>query len=458
MARKLQYQLDDDSSELIARYEQFVAGNGPGYFDVEELETIVDYYLRNGKDVESSKALDLGMKLHPGNSNLQTKRAKIYLALGETQKAMRVLDSISESTDYELLLLKTEALVKSGRHKEADVVCQSIFDNEVDDIDNISIDIALIFMADMNIVKALEYLKVGDAYNDKNVDLLFELAFCYEQLLESEKAIETYNRIINIDSFLAEAWFNLGQVYFVLHDFNKALSAYEFVIAINETDSLAHLQKAHTLFQLEQYRQAVEAYIEYGNLTDENWQTLLFVGECYEKMERYDEAIVSYEKSLAEKPENYDALTGIAICLLEKELYSESLEYIQRALKVHDEAADAWVYLAEALVGLEKLDDALLAYLKAITLDPNQPDTLMSIANICMDKGEYKTALDYYLAAYDLDNTLEYIDLFLAVAFFKNNNKTAAKIHFKIAVAQNLDAQRLFFEVCPDADMMEFIL
>lgn len=458
MARKLQYQLDDDSSELIARYEQFLAGNGPGYFDVEELETIVDYYLRNGKDVESSKALDLGMKLHPGNSNLQTKRAKIYLALGETQKAMRVLDSISESTDYELLLLKTEALVKSGRHKEADAVCQSIFDNEVDDIDNISIDIALIFMADMNIVKALEYLKVGDAYNDKNVDLLFELAFCYEQLLESEKAIETYNRIINIDSFLAEAWFNLGQVYFVLHDFNKALSAYEFVIAINETDSLAHLQKAHTLFQLEQYRQAVDAYIEYGNLTDENWQTLLFVGECYEKMERYDEAIASYEKSLAEKPENYDALTGIAICLLEKELYSESLEYIQRALKVHDEAADAWVYLAEALVGLEKLDDALLAYLKSITLEPNQPDTLMSIANICMDKSEYKTALDYYLAAYDLDNTLEYIDLFLAVAFFKNKNKTAAKIHFKIAVAQNLDAQRLFFEVCPDADMMEFIL
>lgn len=458
MGRKLQYQLDDDSSELIARYEQFVAGKGPGYFDVEELETIVDYYLRNGKDVESSKALDLGMKLHPGNSNLQTKRAKIYLALGETQKAMRVLDSISESTDYELLLLKTEALMKSGRQKEAELICQTIFDNEIDDIDNISIDIALIFMADMNIAKSLEYLKIGDAYNDKNIDLLFELAFCYEQLVDSDMAIQTYNRIINIDSFLSEAWFNLGQVYFVLHDFHKALNAYDFVLAINETDSLAYLQKAHTLFQLEQFQESLDAYNEYGKLTDENWQTMLFVGECYEKMERFDDAIGYYQKSLTDKPENYDALTGIAICLLEKELYTESLEYIQRALKVHDEAADAWVYLAEALVGLENLDDALLAYLKSITLEPDQPDTLMAIANICMDKGEWKTALDYYLAAYDLDKTLEYIDLFLAVAFFKNKNKTASKIYFKKAVAQNLDAQRLFFEVCPDADMMEYIL
>lgn len=458
MGRKLQFQLDDESSELITRYELFLAGKGPGYFDVEELENIVDYFLRKGKAKESSKALDLGMRLHPGNSNLQTKRAKIYLALGETQKAIRIIDSMSESTDYELLLIKAEALTKSGRHKEAELICETIIKNEIDDIDNISIDIAFVFIADLNIAKALKFLKIGDDFNDKNIDLLFELAFCYEQLVDPDQAINTYNRIINIDSFLPEAWFNLGQVYFVQQEFQKALTAYDFVLAINENDSLACLQKAHAHFQLEQYAEALEAYSDYGKITDENWQTMLFVGECYEKMERFDDAIANYQLSLAEKQDNYDALTGIAICLLEKEQFDESLVYIQRALEQHDDASDAWVYLAEALIGLDNLDDALLAYLKSITLEPDQPDTLMAIANICMDKGEWKTALEYYLAAFELDNTLEFIDLFIAVAFYKNENFSATKIYLRKAIAQNLDAQRLFFEVCPEADKTEFSL
>jgi tetratricopeptide (TPR) repeat protein len=193
-------------------------------------------------------------------------------------------------------------------------------------------------------------------------------------------------------------------------------------------------------------------------LSGEDWQTHLFVGECYEKLELFDQAIVCYQQSLLDKADNYDALTGIAICLLEKEQFEESLVYTQRALELQEDAPDAWVYLAEALVGIERLDEALLAYLKSIALEANQPDTLMAIANICMDKGEWKMALEYYLAAYDQDNTLEYIDLFIAVAFYKNGNITASTTYLKKAIAQNLDAERLFFEVCEDAKREDFLI
>jgi tetratricopeptide (TPR) repeat protein len=457
MGRKLQYQQEDDATELIARYQLYLDGKGPGYFDVEELELIVEYFLRRGKTREGNSAIDLGLKLHPGNSTLQAKRAKIYLALGETQKALRILETLTNNSDYELLLLKAEALTKSGRQKEAELLCQQIIENEGDDIDNIALDIAFIFIADLDFERALHFLKQGDKYNNSNTDLLFELAFCYEQLIQTSEAIEVYNRIINIDSFLPEAWFNLGQVYFVLEDYAKALTAYDFVMAINENDSLACLQKAHAHFQLEQYPQAVETYLDYAKMTGENWQTRLFVAESYEKMEDFDTAIKYYQMSLEENKENYDALTGIAICLLEKEQFVESIQYSERALAINETAHDAWVYLAEALIGIDNLEEALLAYLKSISLEPNQPDTLMAIANICMDKGEWKTALEYYLAAYNMDNTLEFIDLFLAISFYKNENMSASKIYLHKAMAQNLDAERLFFEVCPDADKLSFL-
>ncbi|HRZ98648.1 MAG TPA: tetratricopeptide repeat protein, partial [Paludibacter sp.] len=384
MNRKLSFPPDDDSNDTVKRYENFLGGTASGYFDVEELETIVDYYLGKGRTKDSAKALEFGLELHPQSTALQTKRAKVYLAVGDFKKAFRILDSLTDSNDYELQLLKVEALLKLGRDKEADLLSKKIVEDENVEVDNIYLDIAYIYFGLLNFESAIKYLTKGDEFNGRNMDLLFELGFCYEQLSEKEKAIETYNRIIDIDSFMSEAWFNLGQVYFSMQDYSKALNAYEFALTINENDSLANLQKAHTHFQLGQYEKAVEGYKIYEKEAFDPWQAKLFIGECYEKLEKYEEAVAYYQLSLLENPDNYDALTGIGICFLEQEKFAESIDYINKALELNPDASDAWVYLAEGLIGINDNDNALLAYIKSITLDPEQPDTLMSVANICM--------------------------------------------------------------------------
>ncbi len=86
MGRKLSYSVDDESNDIVKRYEQFLSGKATGYFDVEELENIVEYYLRHGRTKDCTKALELGLQLHPNNNALKTKRAKIYLATGDKKK------------------------------------------------------------------------------------------------------------------------------------------------------------------------------------------------------------------------------------------------------------------------------------------------------------------------------------------------------------------------------------
>ena len=56
MGRKLSFSVDDESNDTVKRYEQFLSGTATGYFDVEELENIVEYYLRHGrtKDTRNS--------------------------------------------------------------------------------------------------------------------------------------------------------------------------------------------------------------------------------------------------------------------------------------------------------------------------------------------------------------------------------------------------------------------
>ena len=455
MSRKLSFIPEDDSSEIVKRYEACLSNNNvSGYFDVEELESIVDYYLRKGRTRESSKALDFGFRLHPNSTGLMTKRAKIYIATGETKKALQLLDSQGETGDYETNLLKIEALAKLERNKEAHLMCEKLIAAESTDQDNVCLDIAYVFLHQFNFETAFKYLKIGEDFDPKNEDLLFELAFCYEHLQNNDEAINTYNKIIRFDPYAAEAWFNLGQIYFSQLDFQSALNAYDYAATIQPEDSLTCLQKAHTHFQLQQYEEAIESYFNYEKMAAENWQTYLFIAESYERLELFSMAIEFYRKSLAENKDNFEALTGIGVCLMEEEQFNESIEYFRDALTMNPTAVDAWVYLAEALTGIDDTQGALLSYLKSIEIEPEQPDTLMAIANICMEQGEFALALQYYIEAnrQDNDHELEYIHLFMAVAYYKLGATDASAASLSNAVAENLDALKLFLELCPEAN------
>ncbi len=451
MNRKLTFSVDDESSDIIKRYEQFLSGKATGYFDVDELESIVEYYLQHGRTKDCTKVLEFGLKLHPNNNALKTKRAKIYLATGDDKKAFRILNKLTETNDYEVIILKIEVLVKQDRFDEAHLLCKKIIEEETVELDSVYLDIAFIYLGQGLFNMALKLLERGDVENNRNIDLLFELAFCYEQNDDYEKAIQTYNRIIDIDSYTDEAWFNLGQIYFALQDFPKALEAYEFALTIDENDSLTCLQKGHVHFQLDQFELAIESYLDYKKMTSNIWETEIFIAECYERMERYEESILYYQQSLDSHPNNFDAFTGIGICLLEQEKFGESKIYIERALEIDKDASDAWVYLAEVFIGLEETENALEAYLKSVSIEYAQPDTLMAIANIYLEDGVYNSALRYYLEAQSLDNTLEHIDLFIGVAHFKNENILDAIPYLHKAVIENEHAAEMFLELCPEA-------
>ncbi len=453
MSKRLSYSPDDDNNELVHRYEKYLTKEGSGYFDVDELEKIIDYYLRRGQTKDSSEVVDLGFKLHPGSLQLQIKRAKIYLAAGDAQKALRQLDKFGQTDDYDNYLIRIEALARLDRIKEARLLCDSILKGENEETDLICLDFSMIFMSVLEMETALYYLQYGIKENPENTDILFDIAFCNESLFDIKGAIEAYNSIIKINPYSSEAWFNLGQIYFNQQEFKKALTAFDYAHTISPEDALTCLQKAHSHFQLQEFDSAIHYYLEHCDTTADKWQSYLYIAECYERQEKFTEAMDFYHKSLEANSDNYDALTGITICLLELEQYSESIDYAQKALELNENASEAWVYLAEGFTGIDNTDAAFLAYLKSVSIDRQQPDTLMAIGNIAMEKGEFEMALRYYQEALDLnmDAELENIELFMAVAYFKTGQQENAQKSLQEATAKNLDSQHLFYELCPDA-------
>jgi len=456
MARKHFLSFDENSEELLKKYEDFAAGISPaGYFDVEEFESIINHYLFLGSIEKAATALEIGLKQHPASSDLQIKRAKILLLDNQAEQAYQILQSLTEQGDYESTILKIDALLKLNRNDEASAVVENFFaTNESELLLELAfLDLALLYMHYEKWNTALKLLEKGRSKNPRNIDILFELTTCYEQLLDFDKAIENQKYILEINPFLSEAWFNLGQLYFSQHNYTQALDAFDYSLAINPKDMQACLQKAHVLLNLERFDEAVEHYMEFIENADTPLKGLIYgyIGECYEYLEKNEKAIYWYQKSLELEPESCDSLVGLGICMLEQERFEEGLIYLQKAIEIDPEFAETYVYLAEAYIGMDDIDSALSAYKKSLEFEPNQAETLVAVGTLLLEKDEFRTALDYYESAYKLNPDLEQINLFLAIVHFKLNNFDIAMEYLLEAVTIDHQALSDFLEICPEA-------
>ena len=443
---------ENDFEELLQRYEQSLSKNESTYFDVEELEDIADYYLQRNRTKDSSHAVELGLRLHPMSSELQIKRARVYFALEDYQKAMNLVRRIesTEKNDIEVLMLKAALHIAMGQTKEATELYGFLTGEYAEDAEDICMDAAYAFMYNAKFVEALAFLQKVLAIDSESVDALFEMAFCYEQLLDNDKSTEIYNRILDMNPYLPEAWFNLGQIYFAKEDYEKAVDCYEFATAIDENDMFAWELKGHAYFQQDVMDKAIEAYLKYEELTDGSPMSKIYLGECYERLEDYKIASVYFREALFEDEENVDAWMGVAVCQLELENYESAIYHISKAIEIDASQSELWVYLAEAYVNLDKPDEALVAYEYSIDLDPKQPDTLVSIGNLYYDKENYQQALASYLEARELEPETEDLSLCLAITYFKLQQYNLS-LHFLADVRDDDDSLEYFLEMCPEA-------
>src|SRR5690606_32058076 len=78
----------------VRRYEDMVASNGKAYFDVEDLELIIDHYLEENDTRQAKEVLDFAKAQHPGSLDLMFSEAVVLMNMGRLNKALEVLDAI----------------------------------------------------------------------------------------------------------------------------------------------------------------------------------------------------------------------------------------------------------------------------------------------------------------------------------------------------------------------------
>ncbi len=358
---------EKDITQLINRYEQALHSGKIPYFDADEFGDLADYYDSKEDLSTVRKIIDAGLSIHPGNTFLLVKKAKLAVYDGDYENALNILQSSTEY-DFDLYLLKIECYLQLEEYPDAYRLSEELLEKEDNEpLDHVLAELGFLHVEADCFKEAALYFEESLKYNPDNIEVLSDMAYSYEMLGgDYDNAIVATNKILDIESYTYEAWVNLGKLYSLKEEFEKAIDAFDFALTINDSDHNILKLKAHCLTLMGRPEEAIVIFRDLLSVDPEDTSTLLLLAECYQSLEMYDEALESLNM--------YQSIEGITEELQSKQAYL----YLQKG--------DLRLATSMTEKGLEE--------------NPFSVDMNMIAGEIALRRGEFDIAENYYLSIY----------------------------------------------------------
>ena len=247
MGRKNSPSAKKELTEIIQRYEAAKAEKRQLYLDGDQLADIADWYATERKFNDAQEVINYGLQLHPGNTGLLIEQAFLYLDTQKLSKAKEVANSITETYDSEVKMLKAELLLNEGKLEEAQQLINTIEDT--DDLASI-IEIVYLYM-DMGYPEAAkEWIEKGQDQYGEEEDFIVLQADYLGATQHMKEAIECFDKLIDIAPYNPSYWMGLAKCYFMSEDINKTIETCDFALAADDKYGEAYAYKAHSFFYL----------------------------------------------------------------------------------------------------------------------------------------------------------------------------------------------------------------
>lgn len=429
-------QNDDNINNVpLSKFESMLKTNNVLFFDSDEFENIIHYYLEKGKISLAKKAIKLGLEQHPSSITLKLFKIEIYIFEDNFELADELLNELYalEPMNEDIYIQKANILSKQDKHEDAIKVLKSALEFTKDTSDLYSlIGMEYLFLdqfenAKVNFMQCLEN-------DDKDYSALYNVIYCFDFLDQNTEAIEFLNIYLEVNPYCEVAWHQLGKQYFALKDYKKALSAFDFAIISDDTFIGAYMEKGKVLEKLNEFEEAIENYNITLSLDDPTSFALLRIGHCNEKLGNNDLAVQFYYKTVHEDPLLDKGWIAITKFYNKNRNYQKALYYINKAINIDSENAVYWKLYAQINQRLNFFEESERGYKKTLELGNYELETWLSRADVLIRLGEYEASV------YNLTQSAEFypehaeIEYRLAGLYFKTNESDKGYYHLKNAL------------------------
>ena len=99
---------DPETLQLARRFEQMVKEDQHYFFDLDEFEELIDYYLFNNEVRKAESCIAIALDQYPGETGLLLKKAQYLITTDKSKKALKILSDLEGNNfgDYEIHLAK----------------------------------------------------------------------------------------------------------------------------------------------------------------------------------------------------------------------------------------------------------------------------------------------------------------------------------------------------------------
>ena len=333
----------NDVKFSIDRFEKMINDNSLLFFDSFEFESIITYYLENGKIEYARKAIDLSLKQHPVSSNLILLKIELYIHENKINEADELLNSIliDENLNEEICIVKANILSKKKLHYEAVEYLNKIL-TITENKNEIYYLIGIEYLLLENFIKAKSNFINSLNYNSSDHGTLYNIMYCFEMLNKKPNSISFLNNYLNKNPYCKISWYNLGKQYVSLKKYEEALNSFDYAIISDENFTSPYIDKAKILKKLDKYEDAIIIYKRLLSVNKTSSYAMLEIGHCYEKTGITSNALAYYYKSVHYDPSMDKAWYRLAKYFLKNKNYKKANDYIEKAIRINQEKPKYW--------------------------------------------------------------------------------------------------------------------
>jgi len=450
---------EDDFQEAVARFKKMVKSNTSKYFDVFEVEGIIDHFLEDGRIKLAKKAVEAGLRLHPSSISIKIRQAQVLMNEGKLEECLAIISMAEkiETNNPELYLTKGGALNLLGDVGKAVEAFEQALTMPIDEPDETLYNIGISFGQAGETRLAIKYLEKAYKANPDNEIVLYELGYYCDKDSQFEESIAYYDKYLNIDPFNHSVWYNIGITYNRMGMFEKAIEAYDYSLVLNEDFLHAHFNKANALANNNQFEEAIKCYLEYVLLDQENDDAYCYLAECYLNTDNYSEALIYYQHAIRLNDSNSSAWYGSGLIMWSEGELTEAQVFIKKAISLEDDNADFWSMAAKIHAELNEEKEAIESFEMATSLEPENIENWLSYSEMFYDLDDTDRAIEVLKTANKINKSNAFLNYRLTAYLLDKNEELEAVCHFEKALKIDYSKQNELFEFYPEASKIESI-
>jgi tetratricopeptide (TPR) repeat protein len=257
--------------------------------------------------------------------------------------------------------------------------------------------------------KIKRYEEAEEALN-KAIDLYpnysyyLNLGFVYDEQNKLDKALENYNKAIDINPYFALAYNNRALVYDDQKKFQLALKDYNKAIEINPKLDSAYNNRGNLYQEHKKWDSALVDYnkaIEIDSINSDYYNNR---GNLYQEQKKWDLALADFNKAIDINSENVLAYNNRGHLYYKQKKWNLALADFNKAIDIDSKYAKAYNNRGNLYKKQKKWDLALADYNKAIDINSKYALVYNNRGNLYKKQKKWNLALADYNKAIDINS------------------------------------------------------